>query len=60
MVEILNFKKGVTIIKLNAAVTNLNVWGILFSQCKRDTNTGNILLNWLISVTLLLYYWNAQ
>jgi hypothetical protein len=25
MVEILNFKKGATIIKLNAAVTNLNV-----------------------------------
>jgi hypothetical protein len=27
MIEILNFKKGTTIIKLNAAVTNLNVWG---------------------------------
>jgi hypothetical protein len=33
MVEILNFKKGATIIKLNAAVANLNVHGILMSHC---------------------------
>jgi hypothetical protein len=38
MVEILNFKKGATIIKLNAAVTNLNVLGILMSHCGRDNN----------------------
>jgi hypothetical protein len=31
MAEILNFKKGATIIKLNAAITNLNVWEILMS-----------------------------
>jgi hypothetical protein len=29
MVEILDFKTGATIIKLNAAVTDLNVGGIL-------------------------------
>jgi hypothetical protein len=39
MVEVFNFKNGATIIKLNAAVTNLNVWGILMSQCRRDNNT---------------------
>jgi hypothetical protein len=39
MVEILNFKKGATIIKSNAAVTNLNVCGILISHCGRDKNT---------------------
>jgi hypothetical protein len=38
MVEILNFKKGATIIKLNATVTNLNVRGILMSHCGTDTN----------------------
>jgi hypothetical protein len=36
MVEILNFKKGPTIIKLNVAVTNLNVRAILMSHCRRD------------------------
>jgi hypothetical protein len=40
----LNFKKEVTILKLNAAVTNLNVWGILMSQCRRDKNMENIAL----------------
>jgi hypothetical protein len=35
----LNFKKGAIIIKLNAAVTNVNVWGILMSHCGRDKNT---------------------
>jgi hypothetical protein len=33
MIEILNFEKGVTVIKLNAAVTNLNVQGILKAYC---------------------------
>jgi hypothetical protein len=36
MLEVLNFKNGTTIIKLNAAVTNLNVQGILMSHCERD------------------------
>jgi hypothetical protein len=36
MVEILNFKKEATIIKLNATVTNLNVWGMLMSQYERE------------------------
>jgi hypothetical protein len=40
MVETVNFKKGAIIIKLNAAVTNLNVWGILMSHCGRDKNTA--------------------
>jgi hypothetical protein len=49
MLEILNFKKGAKIIKLNTAVMNLiNVWGILMSYCGRDKNTENIALNWLI------------
>jgi hypothetical protein len=38
MVEISNFKKGATIIKLNAIVINLNVQGILMSHCRRDKN----------------------
>jgi hypothetical protein len=42
MVEILNFKNGATIIKLNAAVTNLNVHEILMSHCGRDKNTEYI------------------
>jgi hypothetical protein len=32
-VEIFYFKKGAIIIKLNAAVMNLNVWGILILHC---------------------------
>jgi hypothetical protein len=32
MVEILNFEKGATIIKLDAAVTNLNIRGNLISH----------------------------
>jgi hypothetical protein len=48
MVEILNFKKQATIIKLNAAETNLNVWVILMSHCGRDKNMENMPLNWLI------------
>jgi hypothetical protein len=36
MVEIPNFKKGATIIKLHTAVTNLNVQGILMSHCGKD------------------------
>jgi hypothetical protein len=39
MIEILNFKEGATIIKLNASVTNLNIQGILMSHCKRVKNT---------------------
>jgi hypothetical protein len=38
----LNFKNGATIIKLNAAVTNLNVQGILMSHCGRDKNAESI------------------
>jgi hypothetical protein len=53
-------KGGATIIKLNAAVKNVNVWGTLLSHCRKDKNTENIPLNWLISETLLLHYWNAQ
>jgi hypothetical protein len=44
MVEILNFKKGATIIKLNVAVTDLNVRGILMSHCGRGKNTVCIFL----------------
>jgi hypothetical protein len=42
MVEIMNFTNGATIIKLNDAVTNLNVQGILMSHCGRDKNTISI------------------
>jgi hypothetical protein len=38
MVEILNFKKGATVIKLNNAVTNLNAQRILTSHFGRDKN----------------------
>jgi hypothetical protein len=44
MVEISNFKKGAIVMKLNAAVTNLNVLGILMFHCGRDKNTENISL----------------
>jgi hypothetical protein len=47
MVEILNFKKGETIIKLNTAVTNLNARGILMSHSGRDKNTEHISFRWL-------------
>jgi hypothetical protein len=40
MALILNFKRGVTIIKLNTTVTNLNVWGILMSHCRRERKHG--------------------
>jgi hypothetical protein len=39
MVEILNFKMGATITKLNTKVTNLNVWGTIVSHCRRNENT---------------------
>jgi hypothetical protein len=42
MVEILHFKKGATIIKLNATITNLNVQGILMSNFWRDKNIAYI------------------
>jgi hypothetical protein len=38
MIEILHFKKGAKIIKLNAAVTNLNVRGNLMCHYRRDKN----------------------
>jgi hypothetical protein len=38
MIEILHFKKGDKIVKLNAAVTNLNVQGNLLCHCGRDKN----------------------
>jgi hypothetical protein len=37
----LNFKKGATIIKIKAAITNLNIWGVLMSHCGRDKNKEN-------------------
>jgi hypothetical protein len=40
MVEIPNFKKGATIIKLNAAVTNL-MSGELMSYCGKGKNMEN-------------------
>jgi hypothetical protein len=42
MVEISNFKKGATFIKLNTSVTNLNVGGILMFHCGRDKITKYI------------------
>jgi hypothetical protein len=33
-----DFKKGAKIIKLNATVTNLNVWWILMCHSGRDKN----------------------
>jgi hypothetical protein len=39
MIEILHFKVGAKNIKLNAAVTNLNVGGNLMFHCGRDKNT---------------------
>jgi hypothetical protein len=44
MVEILNFKKGPTIINLNAAVTNVNVKGILMPHCRRENTMEYIYL----------------
>jgi hypothetical protein len=44
MVEILSFKKEETIIKVNVAVTNKNVQGILMTHCRRDKNTKYICL----------------
>jgi hypothetical protein len=46
--EIFNFKKGATGIKLNTAVTNLNVLRISVSHCGRDKNMEYIPLNWLL------------
>jgi hypothetical protein len=40
VIEILHFKKGAKIIKLNAAVTNLSVQGNLMCHCRRDKNIG--------------------
>jgi hypothetical protein len=47
MIEILHFKVGEKIIKLNATVTNLNVWGNLLCHCGRDKNTKKKTLDWL-------------
>jgi hypothetical protein len=38
MTDILNFKKGATVIKLNTTVTNLDVHGILMSHFDRYKN----------------------
>jgi hypothetical protein len=46
----MNFKKGGTIIKLNAAVTNLNVWRTVLTHCMRDKNMENIPLDWLMTI----------
>jgi hypothetical protein len=46
MIEILHFKKGATIIKLNAAVPNLNAQGSLISYCGNKT-MENTQLDWL-------------
>jgi hypothetical protein len=40
MIEISHFKKGAKIIKLKAAVTNLNVQGNLMGHYGRDKNMG--------------------
>jgi hypothetical protein len=47
MVEILHFKKGETIIKIIAVITNLDAQGILMSYCGRNKNMKNIPLNLL-------------
>jgi hypothetical protein len=39
MIDILHFKKGAKIVKLNAAVTNVIVWGNLMRHSRRDKNT---------------------
>jgi hypothetical protein len=41
MAEILYFKNGATIIKLNTTVTNLNFGRIFMSHCRRDKNMEN-------------------
>jgi hypothetical protein len=41
MVEMLNFKRA-TIMELNAAVTNLNIQGIIMSHYGRDKSMENI------------------
>jgi hypothetical protein len=41
MIEILYFKKGAKILKLNTAVTTLNIQGNLMCHCGRDKNTEN-------------------
>jgi hypothetical protein len=46
MIEVFHFKNGAKIIKLNSAVTNLNVWGNLMCHCGRDKNTKEP-LDWL-------------
>jgi hypothetical protein len=39
MIEILHFKMGAKIMKLNISVTNLNIRGNLMCHCGRDENT---------------------
>jgi hypothetical protein len=41
----LSFKEEATIIKLNTAVANLNVWRILMPHSGKDKNMENIPLN---------------
>jgi hypothetical protein len=40
MIEILHFKKGAKIIKLKAAVTNLNVWAWRGKHTEKNRLTG--------------------
>jgi hypothetical protein len=39
VIEILHFKNAAKIIKLKAAMPNLNVQGNLMCHCRRDKNT---------------------
>jgi hypothetical protein len=41
MIEILHFKKGAKIMKLNATMANLNDWGNLMCHCGRDNTEKN-------------------
>jgi hypothetical protein len=55
MIEIMYYKNGAIIIKLNAAVSNLNVRGILMSLCGRDEH-GTHTLHWSSKGTILLVH----
>jgi hypothetical protein len=48
MIEILHFKKGAKIIKLNTTVTSLNVWGNLMCHCWRAKNMEKN--TWLVNI----------
>jgi hypothetical protein len=55
MVEILNFKNGAKVIKLNATVTKVIVRGILISHCVRDKDTEYVYLTWSIIKILVAF-----